>query len=165
MAEGKSIPRGVPSSESVYIPPHNSPEVRSFQDKNGNITRNLWRMEEVINFVFSSKYQPKYYEIAVAFMGELSGKLSMGGSDIGAFLGGKGISKATFYNRVLPRLRRVGMVKVERETLIARESMRKYRPMRVSLSKTFGNYFMKIGDSWLACVDDARSRKEGQEKL
>ncbi len=165
MGEGKKIPRGVPSSESVYLPPHNSPELRSFQDKNENLTRNLWKADEVINFVFSSKYQPKYHEIAVAFIGELSGKTYMEGADIGNFLSGKGVSKATFYNRVLPRLRRVGMVKIERETVVARESMRKYRPMKVSLSKTFGNYFMKIGDSWLACVDDARSRKEGQEKL
>jgi hypothetical protein len=165
MAEGKGIPRGVPSSESVYLPPHNSPELRSFQDKNENLTRNLWKMEEVVNFVFSKKYQPKYYEVAVAFMGELSSSLSMEGAGLGAFLSSRGISKATFYNRVLPRLRRVGMVKIERETIVAKESMRKYRPMKVSLSKTFGNYFMKIGDSWLACVDDARSRKEGQEKL
>jgi hypothetical protein len=165
LGEGRSIPRGVPSSESIYLPPHNSPELRSFQDKNENITRNLWRMEEVINFVFSKKYQPKYHEIAVAFMGELSGKISMEGGDLGAFLSARGISKATFYNRVLPRLRRVGMVKIERETVVAKESLRKYRPMKVSLSKTFGNYFMKIGDSWLACVDDARSSKEGQERL
>ena len=73
---------------------------------------------------------------------------------------GNGISKATFYNRVLPRLKRVGLVKVERETIIAMESKRKFRPMRISLSKTFGNYFMKIGDSWLAIVDDARTRKK-----
>lgn len=159
MAGEKKIPRGVPSSESVYLPPHNSPELRSFQDKEENPTRNLWNLEEVVNFVFSKKYQPKYYEIAVAFLGVLSKKLQMEGADIGKFLSEKGISKATFYNRVLPRLRRVGMIKVERETVVARESMRKYRPMKVSLSKTFGNYFMKIGDSWLASVDDARSRK------
>jgi hypothetical protein len=165
MAEGKRIPRGVPSSESVYLPPHNSPELRSFEDKNGNITRNLWKMEEVVNFVFSKKYQPKYHEIAAAFIRELCGKLSMEGADIGAFLSANGISKATFYNRVLPRLRRVGMVKIERETVVARESLRKYRPMKVSLSRTFGNYFMKIGDSWLACVDDARSSRDGQAKL
>ena len=113
-----------------------------------------------MNFVFSKKYQPKYYEIALAFIEELSKKLQMEGGDIGSFLAKNGISKATFYNRVLPRLRRVGMIKIERETIIAKESMRKYRPMKVSLSKTFGNYFLKIGDSWLAAVDDARSRKK-----
>jgi hypothetical protein len=40
------------------------------------------------------------------------------------------------------------------------ESKRKYRPMRIALSKTFGNYLMKIGDSWLAIIDDSRSRKQ-----
>ncbi len=159
MGGEKKIPRGVPSSESVYLPPHNSPELRSFQDKDENPTRNLWSLEEVANFVFSKKYQPKYHEIAVAFLVELSKKLQMEGGDIGTFLTEGGISKATFYNRVLPRLRKVGMIKVERETIVARESLRKYRPMKVSLSKTFGNYFLKIGDSWLAAVDDARSRK------
>ncbi|MBD3389550.1 hypothetical protein GF415_01185 [Candidatus Micrarchaeota archaeon] len=163
MAGEKRIPRGVPSSESIYLPPYNSPELRSFQDNSENPTRNLWSLEEVINFVFSKKYQPKYYEIALEFIWELSKKLSMEGADVGNFLSEKGISKATFYNRVLPRLRRVGMIKVERETIVARESMRKYRPMRISLSKTFGNYFMKIGDSWLASVDEARSKARKQE--
>jgi hypothetical protein len=37
--------------------------------------------------------------------------------------------------------------------------------MRISLSKTFGNYFMKIGDSWLAAVDDARSKQEKKEQM
>lgn len=163
MAGEKRIPRGVPSSESIYLPPYNSPELRSFQDNSENPTRNLWSLEEVVNFVFSKKYQPKYYEIALEFVRELSEKLSMEGADVGNFLSEKGISKATFYNRVLPRLRRVGMIKVERETIVARESMRKYRPMKISLSKTFGNYFMKIGDSWLASVDDARSKASKQE--
>jgi hypothetical protein len=51
------------------------------------------------------------------------------------------------------------MIKIERETIVPLESRRKYRPMRITLSKTFGNYLMKIGDSWLAIVDDARSRQ------
>ena len=159
MGEEKRIPRGVPASESMYLPPHNSPELRSFQDNDENPTRNLWKIDEVVNFVFSKKYQPRYYEIALEFLETLSKKLHMEGGDLGTFLNDKNISKATFYNRVLPRLRRVGMIKIERETIIAKESLRKYRPMKVSLSKTFGNYLLKIGDSWLAEVDDARSRK------
>jgi hypothetical protein len=161
---GKKIPRGVPSSESVYLPPHNSPELRSFQDKEETITRNTWSLEEVVNFVFSKKYQPTYYEIAVAFVKALSAQTQMEGDELGRFVSENKISKATFYNRVLPRLKRVGMIKVERETVVALESKRKFRPMRVSLSKTFGNYFMKIGDSWLACVDDARERKAKKEQ-
>jgi hypothetical protein len=165
MEEKKTISsRGVPSSESIYIPRHDSPELRSFQDKNGNPTRNIWDMEEVTNFIFSKKYQPKYYEIALGFLTLLCRETKLGGDEISEFIKGNSISKATFYNRVLPRLKRVGMVKVERDTLVAVESKRKFRPMRISLSKTFGNYFMKIGDSWLAIVDDARSKAERREQ-
>lgn len=165
-AEKKEIAsRGIPSSESLYLPAHNSPELRSFQDQNESITRNIWNLEEVLNFVFPKKYQEKYHEAALAFLKLLAEKTSVGGAGIGQFVSQNGISKATFYNRVLPRLKRIGLIKVERETVVALESKRKYRPMSISLSKTFGNYLMKIGDSWLALVDDARSRKMQKEKM
>ncbi len=157
--ERKITSRGVPSSLSLYFPPHNSEELRSFQDKDENITRNLWNVDEVANFVFSKKYQPKYYEIAHGFLKLVCEKIHLQGEDISEFVKSNGISKATFYNRVLPRLRRVGMIKVERDTIIALESKRKFRPMKISLSKTFGNYLNKIGDSWLAIIDDVRTRK------
>jgi hypothetical protein len=164
--EPQPIPsRGVPSSESIYLPRHDSDELRSFQDKNETITRNLWNAEELTNFIFSKRYQPKYYEIAFGFVRLLVEKTQVTGDETAAYVRANGISKATFYNRVLPRLKRVGMVKVERDTLVAVESRRKFRPMRISLSKTFGNYFMKIGDSWLAIVDDARSRQEKKDQM
>ena len=150
--------RGIPSSESLYFPAHNSKEVRKFQDNSETPTRNLWNLEEIVNFVFPNKYQEKYHEIALKFLQLLSKKTHLSGGDISSFVSENKASKATFYNRVLPRLRRVGIIKVERETLVPVEGKRKYRPMRVTLSKTFGNYLMKIGDSWLAIVDDARSR-------
>jgi hypothetical protein len=81
-------------------------------------------------------------------------------SEITEFVKKNEISKATFYNRVLPRLKRVGMIKVERQTIIAEHNKQKYRPMEISLSKSFGNYLTKIGDSWLALVDDVRTRKK-----
>ncbi|MEK6982843.1 MAG: hypothetical protein AABX38_07955 [Candidatus Micrarchaeota archaeon] len=151
--------RGVPSNESLYFPRYDSEELRNFQDKDENATRNLWNLDEVINFVFSKKYQAKYYETATSFMKLLMEKTYLEGSDLASFVNSSDISKATFYNRVLPRLKRVGMIKIERDTIVAIESKRKFRPMRISLSKTFGNYLMKIGDSWLAIVDDARSKK------
>lgn len=159
VAKKEIASRGIPSSEALYLPRHDSEELRKFQEQDESATRNSWNLEEIVNFVFPKKYQQKYNEAAVAFTQLLKEKLVLNGSDINEFVSSKGISKATFYNRVLPRLKRVGMVKVERETLVALESKRKYRPMRISLSKTFGNYLMKIGDSWLALVDDARSRK------
>jgi translation initiation factor RLI1 len=151
--------RGIPSSQALYLPPHNSDELRKFQDEAESPTRNIWSVEEVTNFVFSKKFQSRYYEIALGFLRLLGEKTQMSGQEISGFVSENNISKATFYNRVLPRLRRVGMIKVERETIVAKESKRKYRPMRISLSKTFGNYLMKIGDSWLAIVDDARTKK------
>ena len=156
--------RGVPAEESLYFPRYDSEELRNFQDKDENSTRNLWNLEEVVNFVFSKKYQPKYHEIAVAFMKLLAEKIHLAGTDIADFTSSNNVSKATFYNRVLPRLKRVGMIKIERDTVVALESKRKFRPMRISLSKTFGNYMLKIADSWLAIVDDIRSRKEKNEQ-
>lgn len=170
-AEGRKLEtrsiasRGVPASESIYLPRHDSDELRSFQDRNENLTRNPWNIEELANFIFSKRYQPKYYEIAVGFLKLLYEKTQVSGEETAAFVKNNNISKATFYNRVLPRLKRVGMIKVERDTIVAIESKRKFRPMRISLSKTFGNYFMKIGDSWLAIVDDARSRNEKKEQM
>ena len=157
--------RGVPSSESIYLPRYDSTELRSFQDQNEGMTRNLWSMDEITNFIFSKRYQPTYYSIALGFLRLLGEQTQLSGEEIAAFVKNNNISKATFYNRVLPRLKRVGMIKVERDTIVAIESKRKFRPMRISLSKTFGNYFMKIGDSWLAAVDDARSKKEKKEQM
>lgn len=160
---GRSIAsRGIPAADSLYLPPFS--EVRKFQDDGEQPTRNLWSLEEVMNFVFPKKYQEKYNEIAVAFMRLLLEKTFLEAGEISSFVSENRISKATFYNRVFPRLRRAGMIKVERETIVAAESRRKYRPMKVSLSKTFGNYMMKISDSWLALVDDARSRKDAEKQ-
>jgi hypothetical protein len=114
----------------------------------------------VVNFIFPKKYQQTYNEIALKFLELLTGKVEVEGKDISEFLKQNNISKATFYNRVFPKLRRSGLIKVRRETITAVESKRKYRPMHVSLSKTFGNYLSKIGESWLAIVDDARTRKK-----
>ncbi|MEM4634029.1 MAG: hypothetical protein QW275_02645 [Candidatus Anstonellaceae archaeon] len=161
----KIASRGIPSKDSLYLPPHNSPELRSFQDANENLTRNVWSLEEVVNFVFPRRYQQKYNEVAISFLKLCLDKTRLSGQEIGQFVLANGISKATFYNKVLPRLKRIGMLKVERQTVVALESKRKFRPMAISLSKTFGNYLTKIGDSWLALVDDARSRKRMEEKI
>jgi hypothetical protein len=86
--------RGIPSSDSLYFPPFS--EVRKFQDDNEQQTRNLWSLEEVVNFVFPKKYQEKYHEIAVSFMKLLTEKVYLDGSDISSFISQNNISKATF---------------------------------------------------------------------
>ena len=166
MRERPSIAsRGIPSEESMYLPPHDSPVIRSFQDVGENPTRNMWDLDEVVTFVFPRKYQAAYHSTATKFLRLLVAKTSLEGAELADFISKNEISKATFYNRVLPRLRRVGMIKIERHTIVAKESLRKYRPMTIHLSKTFGNYLMKIGDSWLGIVDEARSKYDQQKRL
>ncbi len=149
--------RGVPSKFSFYLPAHYSREIRAFQSDDERPTRNLWDLKEVLNFVFPEKYQPTYHSIAFLFLELLSENLVLTGEETANFLRKNSISKATFYNRVLPKLKRVGMIKVEREAVETGSS--KHARMRITLSKTFGNYLNKIADSWLAIVDDARTKK------
>ncbi len=164
--ERKSIAsRGIPSKEAFYLPAHYSSELRKFQDNDENMLRNYWSLDELVNFIFPAKYQPKYNKIALKFLDELASRQKLEGREISAFLRTNSISKATFYNRVLPRLKRIGVVKVERETISPERSKQKYRPMMISLSKTFGNYLTKIGESWLAIVDDVRSRQAQKDEL
>ncbi|MFA5106533.1 MAG: hypothetical protein WC506_06270 [Candidatus Micrarchaeia archaeon] len=150
--------RGIPSKESLYLPAHNSSALRQFEDSGENLTHSVWDLEDVLNFVFPKQYQMKYNEIAVKFLSLFLTKQVLEGSDVSGFVKANGISKATFYNRVLPRLKRIGMIKVERETVVAAESQRKFRPMKIRISKTFGNYLNKIGNSWHAYVETAREK-------
>ncbi len=155
--------RGIPSKDRMYLPAWNSAEIRTFQTEDEKSLLNLWDISELLNFIFPKKYQAKYYEIAVSFMKFLIDKTVLYGQDISLFVKQNNISKATFYNRVFPRLKRIGMVKVERLTVSTKKSSQKTRPMKVSLSKTFGNYINKISTSWIAIVDDARSKKRKEE--
>ena len=156
----KTIPtRGIPSKDSMYLPAYDSSFIKTFQDSNEIQTKNVWKVEEILMFIFPKQYQERYYQIALSFIEFLAKKTKLEGKQISSFLKENSISKATFYNRVLPRLRRVGMIKIEREISLDQSTNKKFRPMIISLSKTFGNYLTKIGESWLSYVDEARSKK------
>ncbi len=110
--------RGIPSKEALWLPPYN--KVKKFQDENERLTRNLFTLEEVIAFVFPPPYQKKYYEIALNFIkGLIKNKGSFSSDEIVNFIKSKSVSKATFYNRVFPRMRRAGLIK---KTVCVRES-------------------------------------------
>ncbi len=149
--------RGIPSKEAMWLPAFYSEEVRKFEDDEGKPTRNVWKIEEVLKFVFPPKYQETYYKISVALMQALAAnKGRLEGKDIGQLIKEKGFSKATLYNRVLPRLKRVGMIRLKRATEEGKN--KKHMPMEIELSKTFANYLLKISDSFLAFIDDVRTR-------
>lgn len=148
------IKRGFKSEASLYLPAHYSQEIRRFEDNDERPTRNLWGIEELLNFIFPKNYQQRYYESALALMKRLSSNPSINSSEIPQLIKENNLSKATFYNRVIPKMKRFGLIKVEREAVLKG----KPRRFKISLSKSFGNYLMKISDSWLAFVDDSRSK-------
>ncbi len=141
--------RGIPSKHALYLPAHDSKEIRAFE-VDGRLTKNVWPLSELLRFLFPPKYQERYYRVAKAFLGRMAEEGGiLAGEEVGAFVKAQGISKATFYNKVLPKLRRMGLIKTEREG----------RQYRLTLSKTFSNYLYKIAESWEAFVDDVRSRR------
>jgi len=147
---GKQGPpsRGIPSRKALYLPAHDSKEIRAFE-VDGKLAKNIWPLAEVLRFIFPPQYQERYYEIAKAFLERMAQEGVMTWKEIGPFLKEKGVSKATFYNRVLPKLRALGLIKGERSGNL----------YRLSLSKTFSNYLYKIAESWEAFVDEVRSRR------
>ncbi|MEM4367325.1 MAG: hypothetical protein QW035_04325 [Candidatus Anstonellales archaeon] len=150
------VKKGFKSEASLYLPAHYSQEIRKFEDDDERPTRNLWNIEEILNFVFPKNYQQRYYESALALMRRLASSPYISSSEIPKLIKENNISKATLYNRVIPKMKRFGLIKVEREAALEG----KPRKFKISLSKSFGNYLMKISDSWLAFVDDARSSRE-----
>jgi len=141
--------RGIPSARALYLPAHDSKEVRAFEVE-GRLTKNVWPLPELLRFIFPPAYQETYYRVALSFLQRMAEKGSVDGEDIGAFLREEGVSKATFYNKVLPKLRAFGLVKAQRT---------RDRGYILTLSKTFSNYLYKIAESWEAFVDDVRSRR------
>jgi len=141
--------RKTPIALCLYLPPHDSSAIRRFEEKE-TPTKNIWPLKDIVEFVFPSQYQSRQHIIALEFLRLLEKKESVKGKEIADFLKENRFSKATFYGNVLKKLKRLGMVKVKR---VGRE-------LDVSLSKTFGNYLLKISDSWLSFVDEVRSRRE-----
>ncbi len=146
-----AVPKGVKSKECLYLPAHYSLKKR-FQTDDETPTRNLLPLEDIVEHVFPSKYSPTYHNVAVQFLDfVIKKKGKVYSEDIASFVSSNNISKATFYNRILPKLRAFGLIKMEREfTDIGKKS----RKLKISLSRTFGNYLMKIADSWLAILDE-----------
>lgn len=153
--------RSIPSKNALYLPAHYSKELTPFQDSEERPTKNYWKLEVLINFIFPKSSMPKYYEIALSFLSLILKEVYLSSGEIGRFVKSRGISKATFYNRVLPKLKAFGLIRVER---IPATGGKKGR-MRVTLSKTFSNYLRKIADSWEALVDEAKfSFKQRKEE-
>lgn len=138
--KGRRPKTGIPSSEQLYLPRKDS--LDEVLGKQGAIRMSTsWNIGDVLQFVFPRKYRESYYNVSNLFLAELLSKGgSMSSSEIGDFVSKNTISKATFYNKVLPRLVRVGMIERHREP----ESQK----MKVKWSSQFAIYLEKIAFEW-----------------
>ena len=94
--------RGIPSKERIWL--HDLRKLRDEWKYHQNVRLEL---DQILHLIFPQKYQEKYYEISLNFMKALIDKTEMYGDDLGQFIRDNNYSKATFYNVVLPRLKKV----------------------------------------------------------
>ncbi len=131
---------GIPSEDQLYLPRRDSLDV--LLRKQGAIrTSTAWSLEDVVQFVFPQRFRPAYHAVAVSFLSALQengGTLSS--QEIGEFVEKSSVSKATFYNKVLPRLVRIGVVDRNREPTSNK--------MTVKWSNQFAIYLEKIAFEW-----------------
>jgi len=119
-----------------------------------------WELEDLLVFVFPKDIQETYNKVAKAFMESLLFNASAGinGDQIGAWLLENNFSKATFYNRVLPRLIDIGLVERKR---VHGDTGRK---MILYPSLSFGLYLQKMGSVWNEIINTARAKSKNQEE-
>lgn len=150
MVEGSTGPasRGIPSSDAYWID--------SLKKR-----REEWKwhearleMKEILNIVFPSNYQETYYNVALGFINWLLEKKGVEGEEVGKWIKENNFSKATFYNRVLPKLKKCGMIRTERKEFEHKDS-KKYRKMNYYLGRDFGNFLIKIGQQYHEIVGAA----------
>jgi len=145
--------RGIPSKESLWLA-----DLRKLRESWRYHQNVRLEMDQIMHIVFPQQYQQKYYEVARDFMQSLLKNTEMRGEDIGLFLQEKKHSKATFYNVILPRLKRVGMVKLEREAFHHDKEKQKYYKKIVRPSKQFSIFFQHLAREYEAIIETAKTR-------
>ena len=141
------ITRGIPAGDAFFLPAIDS---QAIKNRGGYDEEVRWELSDVIEHVFPRQYQAKYNEIATALVAGLMARGELSGQDLAGFVKRNNYSKATFYNKVIPRLRRVGMIKRERLG----------KAILLSLSDSFGSYLKKISSEWVSLVKTSKRRKE-----
>jgi len=150
---GGPASRGVPSKESLWFD-----DVKRLRDDWAYHKNVRIEINQILELVFPPKYQQKYHLIAIEFMNRLLERKVLRGDDIGAFIREKGFSKATFYNIILPRLKRVGMVRLEREEFHHERSKQKFYKKIVRPSTQFSKFWEHIASEYNSIVQTAKAR-------
>ena len=145
--------RGVPAGETLYLPKHYGVELK---EKGGLDKTIYWRVEDVADFIFPQKYQPKYHEVASELIKTVLEKDWVTKKEINKFLKDTGYSKSTLENKIIPKLVRFGLIKRQREI---KAGLGKGRSLILSESLTFTNYLERIGFAWNMLVSTSRKRQ------
>ncbi|MBN2250863.1 MAG: hypothetical protein JW724_02160 [Candidatus Altiarchaeota archaeon] len=164
MAKSKGNPnpappssRGIPSEESLYLPKHYGGEVRA---KGGLEDDIIWNTEEIVDFIFPKRYQPKYFSVASDFIGLVLANEKVDKDAIAAFLKERSYSRSTLENKVIPKLVRFGLIKRERAI---EGRMGAGRSLLLSDSLTFTTYLHKIADAWKSQVATSRHKRKKEK--
>src|SRR3989344_1509600 len=150
--------RGIPSKESLWLG-----DIRKLRDEWKYHQNVRLEIDQILHIVFPKKYQERYYETALKFMQSLLAKQIMRGADLGEFLRSSNYSKATFYNIILPRLKRVGMITTEREAFTEQASERKFYRKIVRPSTQFSIFFTHLAKEYESIVETAKARSGTQK--
>lgn len=151
---GQSPPsRGVPSRETLWL--NDLRKLRKEWKYHQGVRLEL---EQIIQLIFPEKYQKVYNEVATNFMNLLLKKIELHGDDLGTFIKKNDYSKATFYNIILPRLKKVGMVSIKREKFASKHKKQKYYKKIVKPSTEFSIFLKQVGNEYKSIVETAKAK-------
>ncbi len=136
---GKRPNKGIPSEDQMYLPRKDLLNGLLRKESAIKISTS-WNLEDVLHFIFPPRYRKSYFECAAKFLSLLREKGELHGDEIGEFVSKNSLSKATFYNKVLPRLNRIGMIDRKREV--------GNNKMIIRWSNEFSIYLEKIAFEW-----------------
>ncbi len=151
--------RGIPSKESLWLD-----DIRRLRDEWKYHQNVRLELDQVLHIIFPKKYQERYYETSLKFMKSLLEKQVMRGADLGEFLRLNSYSKATFYNIILPRLKRVGMITTEREAFTESAEKRKFYRKIVKPSTQFSIFFTHLAREYESIIETAKARASAVQK-
>ena len=153
----KIVSRGVTAKESLWLD-----DVRKRREEWQYHKKVRLELHHLMQVVFPKQHQPKYHDISLKFMNFLLEKGRLEGVDTGSFIATNGFSKATFYNVILPRLKKVGMVRLLREEFNQSKDKQKYYRKIIEPSKQFSLFFKKLGDEYETILDTAEAKRPKQ---
>ncbi|MCW1296804.1 MAG: hypothetical protein OH319_03935 [Candidatus Parvarchaeota archaeon] len=143
----KIVSRGIPSKECFWFP-----AIEKWKEIDKK-----WELIDIVQHIYPKEYQKQYNEITFKFLSFLlENPFGIDGGKVSEWIKHNNISKATFYNVIIPHLVDIGIIKRRR---MYGEGGRK---TIITTSEIFSNFLRKIADSWTDVLNERK--KEGETK-